>query len=298
MNRETGMKWIVSFTLSFLLYYYLCYPTAPVSSMKISHAVDKPLKISKHDRNCFTQGLVIVENVLFESCGLYGKSSIRRIDLNTFQVQKMKPVPKEYFAEGLTYVHDLLFMLTWKNKVLFIYDPISLQLLDRKLIETHNGEGWGLTTDGKQLIVSDGSEFISFYKIPTVNPDRSSSNLYEVKPKNEERLEKIREIRVYDPISARGVSQINELEFVNGFIFANIWFQDIILQISPESGHIVERYDLSKLFPKEKRNMYADVLNGIAFNEQEKSFLVTGKLWSKYFHINFTKAFEERDENL
>lgn len=295
IDKEFIMKWSFSLILCLCIYYFMYYPTV-TDSFPLGTTVKDVLKVSKHDENCFTQGLVIEGDILYESCGLYGKSSIRKIDLKTFQVLKMRPIPPKYFAEGLTYVNGLLFMLTWKNKVVYIYDPESLKLVGRRLIQTHNGEGWGITTDGRQLIVSDGSEYITFYKIPEVKKDEPiSTNLYETNLDNEQSLEKIRSLRIYDPVNTRSVKNINELEYVNGYIFANIWYQDIILQISPDTGRIVERYDLSKIFPTNRRNVNADCLNGIAYNAKDQSFLITGKLWSKYFHINFTKAFEDRE---
>lgn len=284
------------FALFSLLIFYLTYQNFS-SAYKIGTVIKDILKTSKHDENCFTQGLVIDEtkNIVYESCGLYGKSSIRKLDLTTFQIIKNKNIPSSIFAEGITLINNYIYMLTWKNKIVYIYDADSLKLVGKRGIMTKNGEGWGITTDGKQLIVSDGTDYLSFYEIPTITPTSGHIKHEPINPSEEEQLVKVKELRIYDPINTRSISHINELEYVNGYVFANIWYQDIIIQINPENGHIVERYDLSKIFPREKRNAHADCLNGIAFNNKDKSFLVTGKLWSKYFHINFTKVFEDRE---
>ena len=291
------MKRMIQLHTRFLALFFCSLAVYLGFAYKIGHVIKNILKVSKHDENCFTQGLVIdgEKEVLYESCGLHGKSSLRKLDLNTFQILKQRKIPRSIFAEGITLINNYIFMLTWKNKILYTYDADTLKLVAKMGISTKNDEGWGITTDGKQLIVSDGTDYLSFFEIPTIDPP-SSEILHEpINPSQEKQLVKIREVRVYDPVNTRSISHINELEYVNGYVFANIWYQDIIIQINPENGHIVERYDLSKIFPREKRNPHADCLNGIAFNEKDKSFLVTGKLWSKYFHINFTKVFEDRE---
>lgn len=286
---------MISFTIYLVFLGVIAYLSF---AYKVGTVIKDVLKVSKHDENCFTQGLVIDEknNLLYESCGLYGKSTVRKLDLNSFQIVKSRSIPGSIFAEGITLINNYVFMLTWKNKIVYIYDADSLKLVAKRGIMTKNSEGWGITTDGKQLIVSDGTDYLSFYEIPTITPPTNGPVKHEpINPAQEDQLVKVKELRVYDPINTRSISHINELEYVNGYVFANIWYQDIIIQINPENGHIVERYDLSKIFPREKRNAHADCLNGIAFNPKDKSFLVTGKLWSKYFHINFTKVFEDRE---
>jgi glutamine cyclotransferase len=293
------MKYCFSFFFS-LVILYVTLNRHVTTSYKVGQVVKDVLKVSRHDDKCFTQGLVIDGDILYESCGLYGKSSLRKIDIkNGFQILKSKPIPAWIFAEGLTMIGKYLFMLTWKERIVLVYEAETLKLIDKYSIETKNNEGWGASTDGKHLIVSDGTEYITFYQIPSLPAVEDVSSLpvikYDQHNLPQKSLAKVKEIRVYDTLSTRSVNQINELEYVNGFIFANIWYQDIVLQINPENGHIVERYDLSKIFPRKTRNSHADCLNGIAYNEKEKSFLITGKFWSKYFHINFTKAFEYRE---
>ncbi len=225
----------------------------------------------KHDSNCFTQGLLYHEGSIFESCGLYSKSSLRRVNSATGVVEKVQQIPGHYFGEGLTIVKDVAYMLTWKEQKMLLMDSVSFEIISSIGFASSNGEGWGLTHDEKQhLIVSDGSDKITFYDIP------SSSALS---------LNKVREISVTDPQTKRVVNRINELEYVNGFIYANIWYKDVIIKIDPTSGHVVQRYDLALLYPKSKRSAKADCLNGIAYNASDGSFLLTGKLWPKYYKV-------------
>jgi glutaminyl-peptide cyclotransferase len=246
---------------------------------QIGEVVKMAISEMPHDETCFSQGLVIYDNNLYESCGLYGKSSLRIVDMKTGKVLKRRNIDKEIFAEGLTAWNNTLYLASWKNKLLFLYDRHSLELLDTKSFASYNGEGWGLTTDGKQLILSDGSEHILFYDFPVAQDGKKS-------------LTKTKDLKVFDPISARHIVHINELEYVHGFIFANLWYKDIILQINAQSGSVTERYDLQELYPKNKRTYKADVMNGIAYDPANKQFLLTGKLWPKYFRVHF-KAAEE-----
>ncbi len=252
-----------------------------VSGYQIGEIVKEAVEELPHDEACFTQGLVIYDGKLYESCGLYGKSSLRIVNLATGQVVQKRSIEKEIFAEGLTAMNNTLYMISWKNKKLFMFDRETLELLDTKRYDSYNGEGWGLTTDGKQLILSDGSEHILFYEFPKANDGN-------------EKLVKVRDMKVYDPVSSRNIVYLNELEYINGFIFINIWYKDIILQVNSQTGRVVERYDLAELYPKAKRSPKADVLNGIAFDPVKNNFLLTGKLWPKYYRVNFKAALETK----
>jgi glutamine cyclotransferase len=238
-----------------------------------------------HDSKCFTQGLEIHNGILYESCGLYGKSSVRRVDKKTGEVLLSQSISREIFAEGITVHNNTLYMLTWKSKKLLIYDANTLALLDTKHLLTHTGEGWGLANDGQSLIVSDGSDVLTFFRIPHANDGQLM-------------LTKTKELKVLDPINLRHISMVNELEYVQGKLYCNLWYKDIILQLDPDSGSITERYDLSKLYPKSRRSSQADCLNGIAFDEKDGLFLLTGKLWPKYYKVNLTTIHSKRSNDL
>jgi len=242
----------------------------------------QPLKTYIHDEKCFTQGLLYHDNKLYESCGLYGKSTLRVVDAKSkAQLMKVK-IDDKYFAEGITILNDKLYMLLWQQPFVLVFDPLTLQQIDIKFIETFKKEGWGLTTDGIHLIVSDGSDRIQFYDV-----------IYDSKY-----LKKVREIVVRDPSTQRSVDRINELQYVNDSIYANIWYKDIIIRINAKNGIIIDKYDLSSIYPRNKRSRTADCLNGIAYDTSDKTFLLTGKLWDKYYKVDllsYSKAQENND---
>src|ERR1700744_5981614 len=182
-----------------------------------------------HDPRAFTEGLLYTDGHLYESTGLEGRSSLRMDDLATGRVLQSVPVPSQYFAEGLAAWGSTLIQLTWQSHVAFVYDRFSFRLL-RTL--PFDGEGWGLTQDGKHLILSDGSASLKFLDPST--------------------LKVVREIRVTD--QGAPVAQLNELEYVRGEIYANIWHSDRIARISPETGKVLGWIDLAGLLPPDKRS--------------------------------------------
>lgn len=216
------------------------------------------LKIYPHDPNAFTQGLIFENGSLYESTGLYGYSTLRRVDLETGRILQIQNLPSNYFGEGIAIVGDKIIQLTWREKKAFVYNKKTFELLGEFSYST---EGWGLTFDGKRLIMSDGS-----------------SNLYFLSPETFEILGKV---EVYD--GNKAVSGLNELEFVEGFIYANVWMEDRIAIIDPESGKIFGWIDLSGIYTKRKD--FDDVLNGIAYDNENKRLFVTGKRWSQLFEI-------------
>ncbi len=218
------------------------------------------VKTYPHDNGAFTQGLVFHQGALYESTGLNGSSSLRRVELETGKVLKKIEVPTEFFAEGLALFNGHLYQLTWQTQRGFVYDLDSFN----KLREfSYAGEGWGLTRDAHSLIMSDGSSRIRF-----IDPDT-----FEVQ----------RLITVQD--NGRDVLQLNELEYVKGEIYANIWMNDRIARIDPQSGKVNAWIDLSGLLPPEARTDPGAVLNGIAYDESSDRLFVTGKLWPKLFEI-------------
>lgn len=236
-----------------------------------------------HDNNAFTQGLTYFDGYVYESTGIYGKSSVRKLDpANNFTVIQEVKIDSNFFGEGMTHFKssegdDLFVVLTWKEKTAFIYDQ-QLHMINSFSYHTQTGEGWGITynVDTDHLIASDGSEYLHLFNVFT--------------------KEKNRKIKVHGYLEEDSdelvVKLINELEYVSPkdgttpFILANVWMQDYILQIDPESGRIVALYDLSDLCPKLKFGR-EDVLNGISVTGafDHNIVYITGKLWDKIYKI-------------
>lgn len=213
-----------------------------------------------HQRIAFTQGLVFLDGELLESTGLNGQSSLRRVDLHTGNVLQRVEVPAEYFAEGLAALDGKLFQLTWQNQKGFVYDLHSFRL-EREF--TYKGEGWGLTTDGHWLIMSDGTDQIRFLDPKTFEDNRKIT------------------------VKARGrpVYRLNELEYVKGEIFANVWGTDYVVRIDPVTGQVVSMIDFTGLLAEQDRDENTDVLNGIAYDPTGDRLFVTGKRWPKLFEV-------------
>jgi glutaminyl-peptide cyclotransferase len=213
-----------------------------------------------HDPHAFTQGLVFVDGSLYESTGLNGQSSLRMVDLATGRVLQSQPVDSKYFAEGLTAWGSTLVQLTWESHVALVYDRFSFRAL-RTL--SYSGEGWGLTQDGKSLILSDGSDTLRFFDPATFG--------------------ELRRVSVRD--HGKPVNELNELEFVHGEIYANIWHSDRIARIAPRTGKVLGWIDLKGLLPTTEHSTPEAVLNGIAYDSAHDRLFVTGKLWPKLFEI-------------
>ena len=213
-----------------------------------------------HDSLAFTQGLIFEDGILYESTGLYGRSSLRQVDLSTGEVLRQVDLPEAYFAEGLTDWEDSLVQLTWQEHQGFVYNKEDFTQTGEFEYLT---EGWGLTQDGERLIMSDGTSTLSF-----LDP---------------ETFEVIGTVTVTD--QGQEIININELEYVWGEIFANIWHSDDIVRIDPETGEVLGWIDLSGLLTMEERLAGTDVLNGIAFDPEANRLFVTGKLWPKVYEI-------------
>lgn len=213
-----------------------------------------------HDPEAFTQGLLFADGVLFESTGLNGRSSLRRVQLETGAVLQRRDLEAQYFAEGLALVGDRLIQLTWQNQVGFVYDRDSFDLLQTWSYPT---EGWGLTYDGQHLIMSDGSDTLRFLDPQT--------------------FAEVRRVRVAD--RGQPVERLNELEYVNGEVFANVWLTDWVVRIDPSDGRVVGWVDFSGLLGEADRQQPVDVLNGIAYDPKTDRLFVTGKLWPKLFEV-------------
>ena len=213
-----------------------------------------------HDPQAFTQGLIYEEGTFYESTGLYGQSSLRHVDVETGEVLSQVDLSEIYFAEGLTEWEDNLIQLTWRENQGFVYEKENFTQTGAFEYLT---EGWGLTHDGDHLIMSDGTSTLTF-----LDPET-----YEV----------VRTVTVTD--QGQEITNINELEYVWGEIFANIWQTDSIIRIDPETGEVLGWIDLSGLLPEEERTAETDVLNGIAFDPHGNRLFVTGKRWPKVYEI-------------
>jgi glutamine cyclotransferase len=217
------------------------------------------VKTYPHDRDAFTQGLQYLDGVLYEGTGLRGRSSIRRVDLETGKVLQRHDIPAQYFGEGITVWKAELFQLTWQSGVAFVYDRETFA--PRRTFR-YTGEGWGLTHDGTGLIMSDGTDALRFLDPATFAERR----------------------RVTVTAAGQPVRDLNELEFVKGEILANVWQTDTIARIEPKTGRVTGWIDLTGLLtPRERAT--TDVLNGIAYDAAGDRLFVTGKLWPKLFEI-------------
>jgi glutaminyl-peptide cyclotransferase len=222
------------------------------------------VNIWPHDPNAFTQGLVFLDGKLLESTGQEGRSSLRNVELQTGRILKKVDVPEPYFAEGLALLNNKIYQLTWQHERGFIYDAASFERIgDFK----YSGEGWGLTTDGQSLILSDGSNRIRF-----LNPDS---------------FQVTKTIAVRD--GQTPIAELNELEFVNGEIYANIWHDDRIIAIDPQTGRVTAWIDLRGLLQPGDTTDPEAVLNGIAYDQSGNRLFVTGKLWPRVFEIKIKR---------
>ena len=224
-----------------------------------------------HDTTAYTQGLLYVDGQLYESTGQLGRSDVRRVDLETGQVQASTRLANDRFGEGLALLGDKLFQLTWQTHVGYVYEASTLALVDSF---DYTGEGWGLATDGTSLIMSDGTANLRF-----LDP---------------ETFETTKEVTVQDQGSA--LTSINELEYVQGVLYANIYQSDRMVRVDPKTGEVLAWYNLAGLLPRSERTRTTDVLNGIAYHEGTGNLLVTGKFWPALFEIRLREASDDAGE--
>jgi glutaminyl-peptide cyclotransferase len=229
---------------------------ARVSSYRVVH-------VYPHDRQAFTQGLEYADgDILYEGTGLHGSSTVRKVDLQTGRVRQQISIPSQYFGEGITVWRSSVLQLTWQSEVGFVYDLASLRQLKTF---RYGGEGWGLTHDTKTIVMSDGSASLRFLD-PLM-------------------LAETRRLLVTD--AGVPIKDLNELEYVRGEIYANVWQTDFIARISPTTGRVLGWINATGLLPPGDR-AGADVLNGIAYDAAGGRLFVTGKLWPKLFEIAVT----------
>lgn len=242
---------------AFLLTFISC--DAKVKQYRLEVVKEYP-----HMRDAYTQGLFFHDGKLYESNGQYGHSSFRILDIESGKASKSFNFNKKYFIEGSVILGDKLYILTWENKVAFIYDAKTLEY---ESSWSYPREGWGLTTDGKQLIASDGTSRLFFM-----------DERYNVKKTLNVKLE------------GRPIRYINELEYIDGKVWANIYMTDLILIIDPESGNVEASIDCSGLLPENLRDKTTDVLNGIARNPADGKIYLTGKNWPRMYEVKLKEV--------
>ena len=222
------------------------------------------VKTYSHATDASTQGLVYIDGIIYEGTGIKGQSTLRKIDLENNKTLAMLGLDSQYFGEGITVYKDKIYQLTWTSQKAFVYDLASFTLLTT--FDYSMEQGWGLTTMGDKLVMSDGSH-----------------NLYHLDPNL---FSVIKTVEVFD--NKGPVTNLNELEYINGYIWANEWLTDRIVIIDPETGEVVQDLQLPNLLTASERaklDPNDDVLNGIAYNEKKGTIYVTGKHWPKLFEI-------------
>jgi glutaminyl-peptide cyclotransferase len=236
--------------------------TTPDAPKSIGYSI---VKTYQHDTSSFTQGLIIYNGALYEGTGEYGHSNLMKVDLNTGKIQKKISLDAKFFGEGITILRDTIYQLTWQEKVVFAYTLKDFKKIKEFKIDT---EGWGITTNGQDLIVSDGTSNLYYYNPATFQLLRTQS------------------ITEGGSLSYN----LNELEYIDGYIYANQWQQPYILKIDPGSGNITGKIDVTNIWNRVKaKDPVADVPNGIAYDTATKKTFITGKKWPELYEIELGK---------
>ncbi|MCK5741803.1 MAG: glutaminyl-peptide cyclotransferase [Chlorobi bacterium] len=222
------------------------------------------VKVTDHDPEAFTQGFFWNDGYFYESTGLNNHSTLRKVNPADGRIIKQFTLPREFFAEGITMLKGKVYQLTWTEGYCFVYDTAKFETLNSF---RYQGEGWGLCDNGEELIMSSGTEYISF--------------------RNPEDFSEIRRIRVTE--RGNSVRLINELEYINGEIWANVWTRNLILRIDPETGKIKSKIDLTPLQNYLQTGERTEVLNGIAYDPVSKKIFLTGKLWPYVFEVELVE---------
>ena len=254
------VKKIVISAASVLAALFLCQACAVA---RVKTYVLQVVKSYPHDRTSYTQGLFFYDGDMYESTGLNGKSTFRKVDIPTGKPLKRLDFDRKYFVEGSVVKDGKLFILTWQNSLAFVYDARTLEY-ERSC--SYPREGWGLTTDGEHLIASDGSSRLYFMD------DRFA-------------LKKTLNVK----LEGRQVNLLNELEYIDGKIWANVYLSDLIVIIDPGTGNVTAVVDCSGLLPQSLRDKDTDVLNGIAHNPADGKIYLTGKNWSRLFEVKIVE---------
>ena len=261
MNRfiKISVIGLLALTGVFFIYHYSNLEPSANSNV-IPVYTYKVVNTYPHDRSAFTEGLVFEDGVLYEGTGLRGYSNLRRVKLETGEILQICELPPQFFGEGVTVYGNKIIQLTWQSHIGFIYDKYSFKLLQEF---NYPDEGWGIAHDGKHLIMSDGTATLHF-----LDP---------------ETFEEISQIEV--SANNTPVTRINELEYIQGEIYANIWLTELIARIDPLTGQVIGWIDLKGILSPEDDSETVDVLNGIAYDLKNSRLFVTGKFWPKLFEI-------------
>ena len=235
-------------------------PPIPIKQSDVKSLDWSIVSAFPHDPTSFTEGLLWHDGALYESTGMEGQSKLRRVDLQSGEPTKNVDLPAQYFGEGLALANNRLYQLTWQTKIGFVYDAKTFKPLAKF---NYQDEGWGLTFDGKNLIQSDGTDVLTW---------RDPKNFAATKTVNVTR-------------DGAPLRDLNELEWIDGYVWANVWQTDEIVIIDPQNGKVVGALNLSGLLGAADRTGREDVLNGIAYDATNKRLFVTGKNWPKLFWI-------------
>jgi glutamine cyclotransferase len=244
----------------FILFVSLITLSAAWAQEEVPRFGYKVVKTYPHDINAFTQGLVFRDGYLFEGTGKNGQSSLSKLRLDDGSVLLSTSLNRRYFGEGIEVLGDKIYQLTWRSNMVFVYDKDSFEPIGNHYNAT---EGWGLAFDGKHIIMSDGTATLQFINPETFAPER----------------------KVEVTLNGNPIIYLNELEFINGEVWANVWQTDYILRIDPASGKVVSLIDMTGLSQQTQLGSSEAVLNGIAWDEQGQRLFVTGKHWSNLFEI-------------
>lgn len=226
----------------------------------VVHYQYRVIEAFEHSEQWFTQGLEFHQGLLYESSGLHGQSAVQIRSLDNTQALHHHKLDKRYFGEGITVLNNQVYQLTWQSRRGFIYRADNLAAAGRFKIST---QGWGLTNNGRQLIYSDGSHRLRFLNPATMAVEKTL------------------------PVTEKGkrIDKLNELEWINGLIYANIWRSDWVVIIHPETGKVIGKIDFQALLPASLRSRRTDVLNGIAYDNRHQRLFVTGKNWPRLYHV-------------
>ena len=238
---------------------FLTLGSVSCAEAKVRQCKLQVVKEYPHDELSYTQGLSFWNGEIIETTGQYGESTLRNVDLTSGKAIKKLDFDKKYFVEGSVVLNGELFILTWQSKVAFIYDAKTFKY---KATLNYPREGWGLTTDGKQLIASDGSAKLFFM---------------------DSRFKVAKTLTV--KMNGRPVTMLNELEWIDGKIWANVYLTDLIVIINPSTGNVETAVDCTGLLPGKLKDQYTDVLNGIAYNPDTKKTYLTGKYWKRLYEV-------------
>ena len=255
-SRQLALILVAIAVIIFGVVAFILLSDSPVVSEQANYTYTI-VNVYPHDRTAFTQGLVFDAETLYEGTGLLRQSTLRRVDLETGNIAQLYELPDDLFGEGITIFGDKIIQLTWQNHIGFVYDKNSFDLLQNFSYST---EGWGITHDGTNLIMSDGT-----------------ANLYFLDPETFQIIDQI------EVIDEEPVTQLNELEYIGKRVYANIWHENKIAIIDPETGQVTGWIDLSGI--NDAENIRENVLNGIAYDQNSERLFVTGKRWSKIFEI-------------